>query len=169
MLRIVFLFYAISAFLLSGCYSFKGISIPPNVNTFFVQNFETVALNAPPTLAVNFTEQLKDKVRNETRLVLRNNNPDVEFSGKMTNFYVKPIAPQPGNDRAVARNQLIIEISVMYTDHKNENKTWKSEWKKEFFAEFGTDEDLLSIQNRLIDQIFDQLLEDLFNQAFNDW
>jgi hypothetical protein len=150
-----------------GCYTFKGISIPPNVNTFFVQNFEMVASSAPPTMAVNFTERLKDKVRNETRLSLRSTEPDVEFSGKIEDFRVVPIAPQPG--QVVARNQLKIRISVLYTDNKNESKTWKESKPFEFFAEFGTDQDLLSIQDRLIRQIFDQLLEDIFNATFNDW
>ena len=45
---------------MEGCYSFKGISIEPNVNTFFIQNFEVLASSAPPTLAVDFTERLKD-------------------------------------------------------------------------------------------------------------
>jgi len=153
--------------LFTGCYSFKGISIPPNVNTFFVQNFEVLAASAPPTLAVNFTERLKDKIRNETRLTLRSTEPDVEFSGKVDNYWVVAIAPQPG--QVVARNQLKIRMSIQYTDNKNEAKTWTATKPFEFFAEFGTDKDLLSIQDQLIDQIFDQILEDIFNATFNDW
>ena len=65
------------ALLFSGCYTFKGISIDPDINTYFVQTFETSAPNAPPTLALEFTERLKDKIRAETRLQLRNNSPDV--------------------------------------------------------------------------------------------
>lgn len=36
-----------SVALLSGCYSFKGISIEPDVNTYYVGNFKNNAVNSP--------------------------------------------------------------------------------------------------------------------------
>jgi hypothetical protein len=157
----------ILALLCSGCYTFKGISIDPDINTYFVQTFETSAPNAPPTLALEFTERLKDKIRAETRLQLLNNNPDVEFSGRVTGFTVTPVAPKPGE--VVALNQLKVTVSVRYMNNKNESKSWKSERTKSHFAEFSNTEDLLTVQDQLIKTILDQLLEDVFNEAFNDW
>lgn len=154
-------------FTTGGCYSFRGISIDPNVNTFFIQNFEVSAASAPPTLAVTFTERLKDKIRNETRLTLKSTEPDIEFTGKVRDFRVVPVAPQPG--QLVALNRLEIVLDVMYTDHKNEAKSWASSRPFQHFAEFPNDKDLLSIQDQLIRQIFDQVLEDIFNATFNDW
>lgn len=154
-------------FTAGGCYSFRGISIDPNVNTFFIQNFEVSAASAPPTLAVTFTERLKDKIRNETRLTLKSTEPDIEFTGKVRDFRVVPVAPQPG--QLVALNRLEIVLDVMYTDHKNEAKSWASSRPFQHFAEFPNDRDLLSIQDQLIRQIFDQVLEDIFNATFNDW
>ena len=104
----------------AGCYSFRGISIDPNVNTFFIQNFEVSAASAPPTLAVNFTERLKDKIRNETRLGLKSTDPDIEFTGKVRDFRVVPVAPQPG--QLVALNRLEIVLDVMYTAQKTNPK-----------------------------------------------
>ena len=49
------LFFALLLITFSGCYSFKGISIDPDVKTFYVQNFESITGNAPPTLALDFT------------------------------------------------------------------------------------------------------------------
>lgn len=153
--------------LFGGCYSFKGISIDPDVNTFFVQNFESVAGNAPPTLALDFTEGLKDKIRSESRLVLNSEDPDVEFTGRITGFAVVPVAPKPGE--VVALNQLKINVSVKYINNKNEKKSWPSERTKSHFAEFSNTADLLSVQDELIRQIRTQLLDDIFNEAFNDW
>jgi hypothetical protein len=79
-------------FLSGCCYTFKGISIDPDVKTFFVQNFETETSNAPPTLGLNFTERLKDKIRLESRLSLKNTDADVEFSGKVIDYRVVPVA-----------------------------------------------------------------------------
>ena len=104
----------------SACYSLKGISIDPDVRTFFVQNFENIASNAPPTLALDFTEKLKDKIRAESRLVLNNEAPDVEFTGRITSFVVVPVAPKPGE--VVSLNQLKITVAVKYVNNKNEKK-----------------------------------------------
>lgn len=162
---------ALFAFLLlplfSGCYSFKGISIDPDVKTFFVQNFESIAVNAPPTLALDFTEKLKDKIRSESRLVLNSENPDVEFTGRVTGFNVVPVAPKPGE--VVALNQLKIIVAIKYINNKNEKKSWPTERSKSHFAEFSNEADLLSVQDQLIDIIMKQVLDDIFNEAFNDW
>lgn len=150
------------------CYSFKGISIDPDVNTFFVNSFETEAANAPATMAVTFTESLKDKIRKESRLSLKNSGADVEFSGKVTEFRVVPVAPKPGE--TVTLNRLEVGFSVQFTNNKNEKKSWTSPRPFRHFAEFDTSKDLLSIQDQLLTEtIFPQILEDVFNAAFNDW
>ncbi|MBL7827018.1 MAG: LptE family protein [Saprospiraceae bacterium] len=137
------------------------------MNSFFIRTFETIASNAPPTLALEFTEKLKDKIRSETRLRLNNENPDIEFSGRVTGFTVSPVAPKPGE--VVALNQLRITVSFKYINNKNDKKSWPNERSKSHFAEFSNTEDLLTVQDRLIKEITDQLLEDVFNEAFNDW
>lgn len=161
----IFLFLLLQ--LVSGCYSFKGISIDPDVKTFFIQNFENVTSNAPPTLALDFTERLKDKIRSESRLVLNNESPDVEFTGRITGYTVVPVAPKPGE--VVSLNQLKISVSIKYINNKNEQKSWPSERTKSHFAEFSNTADLLTVQDELIRQITTQLLDDIFNEAFNDW
>jgi hypothetical protein len=157
------------AVLFAGCcYTFKGISIDPEVNTFFVQNFVSETTNAPPTLSVEFTERLKDKVRLESRLKLKNAEPDVEFSGKIIQFQVIPVAPKPGE--TVALNRLEVSVSVTFTHHKNEKKSWSVPKTFRHFAEFDNTVDLLNVQDQLLTRtIYPQLLDDIFNAAFNDW
>lgn len=153
--------------LLQGCYSMKGISIDPRVTTFSVRTFETIANNAPPTLAVDFTERLKDKMRSETRLQLKSDEADVEFSGKIVDFRVVPVAPKPGE--LVELNQLVIVIQVSAENRKDEKIEWPAEKNFSHFAEFSNQTDLLSVQDQLVRQIGDQLLEDIFNHFFNNW
>lgn len=162
--------------LLPGCYSLKGISIDPRVKTFSINIFEQQALNAPPTLAIDFTERLKDKMRSETQMQLRVVDAElepsevrVEFSGKIVDFRVVPVAPRPGE--LVALNQLVIVVQV--TAENRTDTEEKIEWPKEksfsHFAEFSSQTDLLTVQDQLIRQIGDQLLEDIFNYFFNNW
>lgn len=156
--------------LLTGCcYSFKGISIEKNVETFFVQTFETEASNAPPTLGIEFTERLKDKIRLESRLNLRNtDSSDVVFVGKLTDYRVVPVAPKPGE--VVALNRLEVGVSVQFFNNKKESDTWPAPRTFRHFAEFNNTVDLISVQDQLLrETIYPQILDDIFNAAFNNW
>lgn len=148
-----------------GCYSFKGATISPDVNTFYVKNFESRAANAPANLPIQFTEALKDKIRSESRLRPNEDNPDVEFSGYISGFQVRAVAPK--QDETVSQNQLVITVHVDFTNSKDETKNFNQD--KSFFLEFPTTSDLLSVQDDLILQINKQLVEDIFNAAFNNW
>ncbi|MBK7936482.1 MAG: hypothetical protein IPJ82_05090 [Lewinellaceae bacterium] len=154
--------------LFSGCYTLKGISIDPRVTTFSVRTFETVATNAPPTLSVDFTERLKDKMRSETRLQLKTGEADVAFSGKVIDFRVVPVAPKPGE--LVELNQLVVVIQISAENMKEDKIEWPKEKSFSHFAEFSNTADLQTVQDRLLqDVIYPQLLEDIFNYFFNNW
>ena len=148
-----------------GCYTFSGISIPDDVKTFAVLPFDVRANNAPPTLSLAFTERLKDKVRNESRLQLIDTDPDVSFSGSITDFSVASVAPQP-NERT-AFNQLRISVNVKYESRKNEKNNWNQSFS--YFTNYPSTTNLLSVQDQLIEEINNQLVEDIFNRAFTDW
>ncbi|MFT4665396.1 MAG: hypothetical protein ACI8YQ_000318 [Polaribacter sp.] len=156
--------------LISACYSFRGISINPNANTFYVAPFEVEVrgqeVPPPPTLSITFTERLKDKIRGESRLNYKDVDPDIEFSGTITGYDVTAEAPQQGETTSFSR--LTIRMSVEYID----NKATEAEIQKKtvsFFQDYPTDQNLLSIQDDLIDDINDELVDIIFNWAFNNW
>ena len=151
---------------LSGCYSFQGIAIAKEIETYYVAQFDNVSGNVVPTLAPNFTEKLKDKVRNESRLIyLDNQDADVEFSGVISDFRVTSEAPQPGEN--VAFNRLTIGIRVEYTNRVKEEES--TTINSSFYAEYPSDTNLLDVQEELIETITDQLVEDVFTKAFTNW
>ena len=157
----LFLFLA-----LSGCYSFQGIAIAREIETYYVAQFDNISGNVVPTLAPNFTEKLKDKVRNESRLIyLDNQDADVEFSGVISEFRVTSEAPQPGE--SVAFNRLTIGIRVEYTNRAKEEES--TTINSSFYAEYPSDTNLLDVQEELIETITDQLVEDVFTKAFTNW
>jgi hypothetical protein len=165
-LRNIFLFLAISV-VISSCYSFKGFSIDPAVETFRVETFEIDprASIAPPTAGIDFAQQLQDKIRAETRLRFKSEEPDIVYTGRIKEFEVRAVAPRPGE--VSAANQLVITVQVDYVETKNEEKNWQSQWTQ--YAEFDANTDLLSVQTQLIAQVNKLLLEDIFNRSFNNW
>jgi hypothetical protein len=163
----VFLFWvAISGFLLfSGCYSFQGISIPNDVNSYYVELFENQAAATVPTLPRDFTERLKDKIRRESRLNYNDQYPDIEFSGAITEFRVSAEAPKAGEQ--VGFNQLTIAVMVEFKNKKDEKANWKQSFS--FFDNFAADENLLDVQESLIENISKELVDRIFNKAFTNW
>lgn len=147
------------------CYSFKGVTIDPDTKTFSVSLFTNSASAAPPSLAQSFTEKLKDKIRNNTRLNLVNTEgADLQFSGSVIGYDVIAVAPQP--NQPAAFNQLKITIAVDMLDNKNEKGSWKQQFS--FQADFPGSSQLLQVQDQLIKQITDKILEDIFNKAFTE-
>jgi Lipopolysaccharide-assembly len=150
-----------------SCYSFKGISIDPNDKTFYIRTFETTANNAPPNMAIQFTERLRNKIRSETSLVANDENPHIEFSGTIVDYRVDLVAPKPGEIAGLNRLNVTYEVNMV--NSQEEKRSWPAKRNFSFYAEFDNQKDLLSVQETLIDDINDQILEDIFNAAFNNW
>jgi Lipopolysaccharide-assembly len=149
----------------NGCYSFKGISIPPEINTFYVINFKNEAPNAPVEADIQFSEALRTKIRNESKLKLKEVDPDVTFEGEITRYEVLAESPQEGN--TVALNKLVIDVKVRYTNNRNEKDKYDRIFS--FFRTFPGDQDLQSVQEALNKDIFNQLTERIFNDTFTTW
>jgi hypothetical protein len=148
-----------------SCYSFKGISIPPEIKTFQVENFTQKALNAPADIEVQFSEALRAKILNESRLKQNVNNPDIEFSGSVVRYDVTSEAPREGN--TVALNKLEIAVQVEYKNLQNEEDKWSKSFS--FFQTYDSTSDLTAIEDQLIRVIFEQITERVFNDAFTTW
>ena len=146
-------------------YSFKGISIPADVKTFYVDLFDNQDAEAVPTLPRDFSEKLKDKIRRETNLQYNDVEPDIEFSGAITRFQVTAEAPKA--DEQIGFNKLTIAINVNFTNNKNEKANWKQQFSFDDF--FAPDQNLLDVQDQLIENITNELADRIFNKAFTKW
>lgn len=157
--------FLIIIFSISGCYSFKGIAIPAEITTYYIENFNNLALSAPGDVNIRYTESLRAKIRNESRLKYDEQNPDITFSGDVSGYSITDQAPQAGNTSVLTK--LEIAISVKYVNNLDESKNWNKTFS--FYQTFGNEENLISIQDRLITEIFKQLNENVFNEAFAGW
>ena len=145
--------------------SFKNASVSPDLNYFFVEDFKISARNAPATIDTDFEEALKNKIRNESRLVLDRAKAQVLFSGAVSGYSVQALAPEPGE--TVALNRLQITVTIKYQDIENDAKNWDQSFNE--YAEFSSDELLSDVEDQLLITIFEQLTENIFNKAFGDW
>jgi hypothetical protein len=160
--------WSICGMILAGvffqCYSFKGVSIDSDVKTFSVNLFGNNVPSAPPTIQLTFSEKLREKVRNNTRLQMSNSESDLTFSGSVDEYSVIAVAPQPGV--AAPFNQLKITVSVELVNTKNEKGGWKQAFG--FQSNFDGSRSLLTVQDQLIKEISDKIVQDIFNKAFTE-
>lgn len=163
-----YLTYLLIGMCLTSCYRFKGISIPPAADTFYIESFQNKASNAPAGMEILFTDELIEKINSNSKLEYDDIDPHLEFSGYISRFSISAVAPQQSDDQATtAFNRLTIAVKVEYVNTLNEEDNWDQSFS--FFDDFESTTDLSSVQDELIERIFDQILEDLFNKAFTNW
>ncbi len=151
--------------LLQSCLSFKGITIPPDMETFYVDNFNDRSNSAIPNMDVDFTIQLRDKVRQNCRLVFSESNPDVSFEGEITRFEIENVSPTADNQ--VDYNKLVIKVKVRY--YSDDDPEIGFEKVFQHFEQYPATELLVNVQDQLVETIFDQISEQVFNEAFTNW
>jgi hypothetical protein len=149
----------------TGCYSFKGISIPADVKTFYVQQVKLTDFKAPPDTPERFMEQIRQKVRSQSSLTWNENDPDVEFDCTVTGFNVTNEGNSQGNQ--VSLNKLTIVVNVDYINNRNEDDNWNKSFS--FGLPFDPALELQDVQDDFIEDIFDQISENVFNDAFTNW
>jgi len=152
---------------LAGCkvYSFTGASIEPGTKTVRVQTIENRAELVVPSLTQKMTLQLKNKFLNSTSLEQTTTDPDLDFSGEITQYSVTPVAAQAGETAAL--NRLTITVNIRYVNKINADKSWETTFSK--FSDFDANVDISSVQERLTDDITEQLAEAIFNKAVVNW
>jgi outer membrane lipopolysaccharide assembly protein LptE/RlpB len=157
---------------LSSCWpssiSFKDKgSMPEEWKTFSVKTLEILAPNAPLSYGANLTEQLKDGIQNNTRLLLNTNfgKGEVNIEGKIINYSVTPIAIQ-GNDNAT-QNRLTIsaQFSIEITKPKEELISVTSTR----FSDFNANDNLAAVEAQLLEEINTQIIQDVINKLMSNW
>jgi len=156
------------ALLVTACsinMTMSGASIPENINTFSVQYFDNRAPLINPVLSQNMTEGLKDRVTNESRLNLVNGTGDVDFSGEITGYSVRPMAIQA--DAVSAETRLTMTIKVRYKNYKDPKLNWESSFTA--FRDFDSSQNINAIESELTTEMIEEITENIFNKAFADW
>lgn len=155
-------------FALSGCkIALDSASIPAEMKTVNVLVFDNNAPLVVPYLSSQFTEELKTRIRNQTRLSITTNDPQGVFSGNITGYSITPEAIVDNNRPTADANRLTIRIQVKYTNNLNPKLSFEESFER--YKVFKLVGSLQSIEQGLIKDVTAQLTEDIFNKAFAQW
>jgi hypothetical protein len=146
-------------------YSFSGVNISPEVQTYSVDYFPNRAPIVQAQLSQLFTEALMDKIQGSTSLDLSTDGGDVQFSGEITGYQTRPTAIT--GDETAARNRLTITVRVKYTNLLEPELDYDTTFSR--YEDYDSSRNLTDVENELIDLIVENLIEDIFNRAFVSW
>lgn len=155
-------------FNLCSCYGFKGISIPPGIDTFLVDDFQLNFSSGsvfPANLELTFAENLRNRIRSESSLKYSEADPDIIFSGTILTYLTSPAAPVEGAETTL--NRLDIQVQIVYEDVHDEENNWTKTFSG--FQDFPSTQLLSSVEDNLISVIFDEMTERIFNDSFTNW
>lgn len=155
-------------FFLSGCtVGLKGTSIPDEMKTINVRVFENNAPLVVASLSSQFTEELKTRIRNQTKLSITQNDAQGVFSGNITGYSITPVAITDNKQPTAGANRLSITVNVKYVNNLDPKQSFEQSFER--YKDFKLAGNLQAQEPALIKDVTAQLIEDIFNRAFAQW
>ncbi len=147
---------------MTGCYSFTGASIPPEMKTIIIDYFPNKASIVNPTLSSEFTDGLRTYISLQE---ISEGEPDAEITGEITAYTLTPMAAQ--SDAQAALQRLTITIKVNFSNNINSKDSFSQSFS--VYRDFDSDIDFNSVESELVKEITDELVDQIFMQAFGNW
>lgn len=155
--------------ILTACsisYKFNGASIDyTKIKTISIQDFTNQAALVNPTLAPQFTEDLKDIYLRQTRLEMVTNNGDLNLEGEITDYTYSPMAIK--EDAMSAQTRLTITIRVRYTNQVNPEEDFEQTFSA--YREFDSSLMLQTVESSLCEEIIEELVDQIYNGTVANW
>lgn len=164
MRAIVKIFVALT-FAFSSCYSFKDVSIPPEVKTARINYIENRASYVNPQLSPQLTERLRQKVNNQTRLTLiTSEDADYDIYAEIRNYNVTTAGI---SDQEAATNRLQITVHIVFKNRLDEKANFEADITRNF--DFNAGQSLQQAEAQQSDEILKNLTDEIFNRIFSNW
>lgn len=164
--KIILLIIGIFFISLSGCYSFTGASLDPDIKTIEIKSFPNYSAYQSPNLSVDFTTALQSRFNQRTKLVETNIDPDIILEGEITNFSTSPVNIQSNSDEAT-QNRLTISVSVRYENKKQSEKSFEKTFSD--YEDYSSKELLINVQDDLAQKINQRIIDQIFLAIVADW
>ena len=162
------LYLILAFFLLSltACkvYSFKNVTIPPEVKTIKIGFIENKATYINPQLSPRLTDRVQQKINNQTRLT-RTNSDDAHYqvSGTITNYYVTTTGI---SNQQASINRLTVTVHIIFKNTLA-NKTEEFDATRNF--DFNANLTLQQAEPTLNEEIVRNIADEIFNRLFSNW
>jgi hypothetical protein len=150
---------------LGSCYSFRDVSVPPEVKTVKVNYIENRARIVNPQLSQRLTDKLRQKIINQTRLTQTNNNEaHYDIGGQITDYYVTTSGI---SGQRAASNRLNVNIRLVFKNRLDSKKDFEADLNRTF--DFDATLSLQQAENQLTELVVQNFTDEIFNRIFSNW
>lgn len=156
---------SIFLFALAGCYSFRDVSIPPEVKTVKVNYIENRARIVNPQLSQQLTDKLRQKIINQTRLTQTNSNEaHYDISGQILDYYVTTSGI---SGQQAASNRLNVGVRLIFKNRLDSKKDFEADLNRTF--DFDARLSLQQAEAQLTELVVQNFTDEIFNRIFSNW
>jgi hypothetical protein len=151
--------------LFSGCYSFKDVSIPPEVKTFRVSYIENRARYINPQLSPQLTDKLRQKITNQTRLNgVQSEDAHYDISATITGYDVVTAGI---SQQQASINRLTVSVKLSVKNNLDDTKSFDADVSRNF--DFSASLTLQQAEAQLNETIIQNMVDEMFNRIFSNW
>lgn len=159
------LFLSVAVFQSCGIYSFTGATPMVGVKTFSVDYIQNRARLINPNLSQQLTEAIQEKLLKQTSYNQVDDSGDLEFSGQIVDYNVRPMNIQEGD--LAAQNRLTVSVKIKYTNNKDHDQDWDKSFSA--YEDFGSEISIDQAEGSIIPEIIVKLTDDIFNASIANW
>ena len=147
-----------------GVYSFKDVSIPPEVKTVKIGFFENKASYINPQLAPLLTDRLQLKITNQTRLT-RTNSDDAHY--QISGYISQDNISTAGiTNQQSSINRLTIGVHLLF---RNTLTGKSNEYDVSRNFDFNANLSRQQAEALLKGEILKNVTDEIFNRIFSNW
>ena len=147
-------------------YKFNGASIDyTKVKTITISDFTNQASYVNPTLAPEFTEELKDIYIRQTRLEQVTSNGDLAVEGEVTGYDFTPMAVK--EDALASQTRLTITVRVRYMNNTNPDEDFEQSFSA--YREFDSNLMVQQVESSLCAEIIEEIVDQVYNATVANW
>lgn len=145
-------------------YSFKDVTIPPEVKTIKIGFIENKARYVNPQLSPRLTDRLQQKINNQTRLT-RTTSDDAHYQ---VNGYISQydVSTAGISNQQAATNRLTVGVHIVFRNTLIDS-TQQFDVSRNF--DFSANLSLQQAEGTLSEEILRNLTDEIFNRLFSNW
>jgi outer membrane lipopolysaccharide assembly protein LptE/RlpB len=156
----------LASVLLVSCkvYSFKDVTIPPEVKTIKIGFIENKARYVNPQISPRLTDRIQQKINNQTRLT-RTTSDDAHYqvSGYISQY---DVTTSGISGQQAAINRLTVSAHITF---RNTLANTSQEFDVSRNFDFNANLTLQQAEGSLTEEILRNLTDEIFNRLFSNW
>jgi outer membrane lipopolysaccharide assembly protein LptE/RlpB len=165
--KLTIFFILLSTTVLASCgiYSFKDVSIPPEVKTIRIQYIENRARYINPQLSPQLTDKLRQKINNQTRLTnVQTEDAHYDIGGYVSDYSVTTSGI---SNQQAATNRLTVTIHLVFQNRLDPTKNFEADVSRNF--DFSASLSLNQAEAQLGETVVRNMTDEIFNRIFSNW